>query len=94
MIRLHLIGEGQTEETFVRDVLAPHLAAYAVFADVRCIDTSRRRGHRGGIGRHYAPIRRDIQRWLAGSRIWSGWRPICLDARRTRPHVRRVHLLS
>ncbi len=65
MIRLHLIGEGQTEETFVRDVLAPHLAAYAVFTDVRCIDTSRRRGHRGGIGRHYAPIRRDLQRWLA-----------------------------
>jgi hypothetical protein len=64
MIRLHLIVEGQTEETFVRDVLTPHLANYTVFSDVRCIDGSRRRGHRGGVGRNYHPIRRDIQRWL------------------------------
>lgn len=44
MIRLHVIAEGQTEETFVRDVLAPHLAHYAVYTDVRCLDSSRRRG--------------------------------------------------
>lgn len=25
MIRLHIIAEGQTEETFVRNLLAPHL---------------------------------------------------------------------
>jgi len=44
MIRLHVIAEGQTEETFVRDVLAPHLARYTVYTDARCLDSSRRRG--------------------------------------------------
>jgi len=68
MIRLHVIAEGQTEETFVRGVLAPHLAHYAVYTDVRCLDSSRRRGQRGGVGRSYSSIRRDLERWLREDR--------------------------
>ena len=51
MIRLHFIVEGQTEETFVNEVLAPELGAKSVFADVHRITTGRRRGrlYRGGF---------------------------------------------
>ena len=31
MIRINVFVEGQTEETFVRDVLAPHYARLAIF---------------------------------------------------------------
>lgn len=64
MIRLHIIAEGQTEETFVRNLRAPHLGTKNISVDVRCLDTSRNRTGRGDVGRHYHPIRRDIQRWL------------------------------
>ena len=33
--RLHLVVEGQTEETYVNRVLVPHLADREVWADVR-----------------------------------------------------------
>ena len=41
-IRLHFIVEGQTEETFVNQVLKPHLGNRYVWADARCVQTSRR----------------------------------------------------
>jgi hypothetical protein len=41
-----VVGEGQTEETFVRDVLAPALAAESVFLGPRLVPTSP--GRRGG----------------------------------------------
>jgi hypothetical protein len=34
--RLHITAEGQTEQSFARNVLAPHLARFYVFADARC----------------------------------------------------------
>jgi len=40
MVELIVIGEGQTEETFVRDVLAPALGANQVYASARLINTS------------------------------------------------------
>ena len=43
MIRLHVVVEGSTEEGFVRDVLARHLAHHDVFADAHKVTTSRRR---------------------------------------------------
>ncbi|MDE1178873.1 DUF4276 family protein [Paraburkholderia sp.] len=46
MIELIVVGEGQTEETFVRDVLAPALAANDIFATSRLINTSK--GQSGG----------------------------------------------
>jgi len=65
--RLNLIVEGQTEETFVRDLLASHLGVHGVFVSVRCIETSRSRKkgkiYRGGATT-YERAQRDIQRWL------------------------------
>ncbi|ABE28758.1 hypothetical protein DR64_1918 [Paraburkholderia xenovorans LB400] len=46
MVELIIVGEGQTEETFVRDVLAPALGANHVYASARLISTSREQ--RGG----------------------------------------------
>ncbi|MBF0176730.1 MAG: DUF4276 family protein [Magnetococcales bacterium] len=66
MIRLHVTAEGQTEKAFVKAVLAPHLANHKVFADARCVLTSKdkRAGkkHRGGLI-SYSKAKDDILRW-------------------------------
>lgn len=72
MIRLHVIVEGQTEETFVRDVLRDPLALRGVYAEATQVTTSRRRrriaGHiekqtfKGGVT-SYDAVRKDIIRW-------------------------------
>ena len=64
-IRLHFIVEGQTEETFVNQVLKPYLGDRYIWAAVRCVLTSRRGGvkYRGGF-RSYAQPQRDILSWL------------------------------
>jgi len=41
MIRVHVICEGQTEETFIRDVISPILARQNVFLTARLIGTSK-----------------------------------------------------
>jgi len=66
VIRLNLVVEGQTEEAFVRDVLAPHLASFGVWARARCAQTGRKRGivYRGGIT-SYAKLRRDLALWMS-----------------------------
>ncbi len=73
MIRLNVVVEGQTEETFVREMLAPHLGNYDVFARVRAVLTSRDRRHRDGVTtiteyrgglRAYGQVQGDLQRWL------------------------------
>jgi len=46
MIRVHVICEGQTEESFIRDVIAPVLARQNIFLTARLIGTSK--GHKGG----------------------------------------------
>lgn len=46
MIRVYVVCEGPTEETFVRDVLAPALAYQKIFLIARSIQTSQ--GHSGG----------------------------------------------
>jgi hypothetical protein len=73
MIRLKFIVEGQTEETFVRDLLADHLAERKVYASARCVETGKKR-IRSGEGRvervfrggmtSYERARRDIVRWI------------------------------
>lgn len=64
MIRLHIIAEGQTEETFVNRVLAPYLGERNIFADTHCVTTRRHHGKvwRGGM-RRYAQVKRDIDLW-------------------------------
>lgn len=67
MRRINLIVEGQSEETFVRDVFAPYLAQFNIFATARCINTTKKkmvtRTHRGGVT-NYDKARTDILRWL------------------------------
>lgn len=69
--RLNILVEGQTEEAFIRDVLAPHLNSRSVFVACRRVETSRRREKvtgqtiifRGGIV-SYLKLRNDVLRWL------------------------------
>lgn len=65
MKRLHITVEGQTEEAFVNRTLKPYLAKFEVFADVRCVLTSRKRAKkfRGGMTT-YDKAKKDISRWL------------------------------
>lgn len=66
-IRLHVTAEGQTEQEFVRKILAPHLGAFGVFADARCVLTSKdkrqRKEYRGGLV-SYKKAKADILTWL------------------------------
>lgn len=65
MRRLHITAEGQTEQAFVNRTLKHHLAQLGVFADVRCVLTSRKKNKefRGGIS-SYIKAKDDIGRWL------------------------------
>ncbi|MES2477349.1 MAG: DUF4276 family protein [Verrucomicrobiota bacterium] len=45
MKRVHIICEGQTEETFVNEILGPHLAGYDVFPFASLVGKP---GHKGG----------------------------------------------
>lgn len=65
MIRLHFVVEGQTEETFVNEVLAPELSLLNIFPDVRCVQTGRKHGnvHKGGMT-SYIKLKNDLKRWL------------------------------
>lgn len=47
MNRLYLLVEGQTEETFVRELLAPHYARNGLFITPIIVRTSP--GHKGGV---------------------------------------------
>lgn len=62
MSRLNIVVEGQTEETFVRDLLAPHLGQHNIFATARSVETGRHRQRGGLVG--YIKAKRDIQTWL------------------------------
>src|SRR4051812_4677774 len=64
-VRLHVLVEGETEERFVRRVLAPHLGGFDVFVDARQVETSRKRHrvYRGGV-LSYHHVLRDLQRWM------------------------------
>lgn len=65
MIRLNIIVEGQTEETFVNKMLGPHLGALNVFVSARCVQTGRKRGRifRGGMI-SYLKAQNDIKLWM------------------------------
>lgn len=67
MIRLHLVVEGQTEETFVREVLYEPLQAVEVYTDVRVVETSRKHGvkHKGGsLNTSCNKLLRDLRGWM------------------------------
>lgn len=61
MIRLNILVEGRTEETFVRDVLSPVLLSAGIFATSRMPPTSK--SGRGG-GSSFLPWQRTALHWL------------------------------
>lgn len=67
MIRLHITAEGPTELNFANKVLAPHLGAFDVVVDARCVLTSKdnrfSREYRGGLP-NYEKAKRDILAWF------------------------------
>lgn len=63
MIRLLVHVEGQTEESFVNEVLAPHLHGYGVSATARQLGHARQRERRGGI-KGWMIVRDEIVRHL------------------------------
>jgi len=69
LIRLNIVVEGPTEETFVRDVLAPYWGSKGIFAIARSVETSRKRGRvfRGGV-RNYEKMRQDVINWIKQQR--------------------------
>lgn len=64
MTLLHIVCEGQTEETFVRDVLIPALCP-PLIVDYSLIETSP--GHKGG-GLSYPRVQRHLRNILRDSR--------------------------
>ena len=58
--RVNILVEGQTEETFVRELLIPHLNGFQVWVTPRIIETSK--GHKGGAV-SYAKIEHQVRRW-------------------------------
>lgn len=66
MTRVHVLVEGQTEETFIRSLLAPHFASRGVYLTPVLAATKRIKSgqkFKGGVI-HYEPFRRDLQRLL------------------------------
>lgn len=66
-IRLHVTAEGPTEASFVKNILAGHLALSHVFADARTVLTSKdkkaAKEYRGGLV-SYQKAKADIQTWM------------------------------
>ena len=59
MTRLYCVVEGQTEETFVNELLTPHYARIGLYITPIIISTSP--GHKGGI-RSYAKVKPQLTR--------------------------------
>ena len=59
MNRGYVLAEGQTEETFVREILAPHYARMGLYLTPIIISTSS--GYRGGVV-SYAKVKPQIER--------------------------------
>ena len=74
LIRLHILAEGQTEEAFINNILAPELGARNVFVDTHRITTGRRHGRtfRGGLV-NYEHIARDLTLWMKQDQNDDSW---------------------
>jgi uncharacterized protein DUF4276 len=80
LVRLHVVVEGQTEEAFMRDILAPILGERAIFADVHCVTTGRKHSetYRGGLVR-YHHLRRDLTLWMRQDQRPESWFTTMVD---------------
>ena len=63
MARVLIHVEGETEETFVKELLAPHLLDFGHYAQARLMGNARLRSRRGGI-RAWTSAKGDIIRHL------------------------------
>lgn len=74
LIRLHFIVEGQTEEGFVNDLLAPELSQHGIFADASLVTTGRNHGRqfKGGLLK-YEHLARDLQRRMKQDQAADSW---------------------
>ncbi|NDJ53617.1 MAG: DUF4276 family protein [Chloroflexi bacterium] len=64
MIRVHVICEGQTEETFTHELLAPHFQAMNVDLRPSLVGNP---GHKGGVVK-FERVQRDIRNRLRGDK--------------------------
>jgi hypothetical protein len=80
LIRLHILVEGQTEESFVNRILAPELGAHDIFADAHRITTGRRYGRlfRGGL-LDYEHLARDLMLWMKQDQNEDSWFTTMID---------------
>lgn len=68
-MKVFILVEGQTEETFVRDVLASHLEQKKIFVTAKVVITRpvlAGANYKGGINR-YQPVKKDLQKLLGDS---------------------------
>jgi len=69
--RLLVLAEGDSEELFVKRMLAPHLAGYSVYATPTLVETRRLAdGHKSGGGNRWAKVRDSLKPLLADSDAW------------------------
>ncbi len=74
-VRVNIIVEGPTEETFVNKILAVDLGPRGISISARSVETKRKKSRfdrsieikRGGLSK-YDKVKRDIQRWLKEDR--------------------------
>ena len=68
-VRLNIIVEGQTEETFVNQTLKPHLSRFSIGVSARVVTTRQERGtkYRGGLSTYFK-AKRDITLWTKQDR--------------------------
>lgn len=64
-VRINMVVEGQTEERFVNELMAPHFGLRGAEVIARCITTSRQKGRpfRGGMP-SYEKVRYDLLGWI------------------------------
>lgn len=79
-MRLHFVVEGQTEETFVRNLLVPELGARGVYCDAHRVTTGRRGAsvYRGGLV-SFAHLRKDLDIWMKQDRASDSWFTTMVD---------------
>lgn len=79
-MRLHFVVEGQTEETFVRDLLSSELGAQGIFCDAHRVTTRRKgmRAFRGGLV-SYKHLRRDLELWMNQDSASDSWFTTMVD---------------
>ena len=79
-MRLHFVVEGQTEETFVRDLLRAELALQGIFCDVHRVTTGGRgaKVYRGGL-LLFQHLRKDLELWMKQDSGRDSWFTTMVD---------------